>query len=210
MPMPLILASASAARADLLRAAGIKFRLAPAHVAEPPPALGEPLQHYLERLAQMKARAAAPRHPGAAVLAADTVLCLPARRANQTRLRIIGKPAGQTPAARAASAARLLRELEGREHLIGTGVCVLGPADARGRRAMRCGYAAARVRLRDLTPPEIRHYVAQVKPWHCAGAYALQGAGAAIIAEVRGDPTTIIGLPMALTIRLLLATQGRR
>ncbi len=203
MPMPLILASASAARADLLRAAGIKFRIAPAHAAEPPPAPGESLQHYLERLAQIKAQAAAPRHPGAAVLAADTVLCLPADRANQTRLRLIGKPAGQTPAARAASAARLLKELAGREHLIGTGVCVLGPADARGCRSMRCGYAAARVRLRYLTPPEIRHYVALVQPWHCAGAYALQGAGAAIIAAVRGDPTTIIGLPMALTLRLL-------
>ncbi len=203
MPVGLILASASSARADLLRAAGIKFRVAPAHVSEPPPAPGEPLKNYLERLAQMKARAAARRHPRAAILAADTVVCLPAGRAKRTRLRIIGKPQGRTPAALAASAARLLRELSGREHLIGTGVCVLGPADARGRRAMRRGYVAARVHLRALAPPEIRHYVALVKPWQCAGAYALQGAGAAIIAAVRGDPTTIIGLPMELTLRLL-------
>ncbi len=170
MPVELILASASAARADLLRAAGIKFRRAPAIVAEPPPAPGESLKHYLERLAQMKARAAAPRHPRAAILAADTVLCLPDGRANRKRLRIIGKPRGRTPAARAASAARLLRELAGREHLIGTGICLLAPAEARGRRAMRRGYVAARVRLRALAPPEIRHYVAQVKPWRCAGA----------------------------------------
>ena len=209
MSARLILASASAARADLLRAAGVKFRVVPSVLAEPPPDPGESLQHYLKRVAQVKAGAVSVKHPRTTILAADTAIWLPGKRNRQMCLQLIGKPRGRTQAACAAAATKMLQDIAGREHVIGTGVCVLGPADAAGRREMRCGYSVARVRLRDLTIEEIRRYVARVKPWHCAGAYALQGGGAAIIAEVRGDPTTIIGLPVDLTLRMLAKVTER-
>ncbi|MCA1808302.1 MAG: nucleoside triphosphate pyrophosphatase [Kiritimatiellia bacterium] len=195
----LILASASPARAALLRAAGLRFRVVPSAAAEPPPAPGEALRTYLIRLARLKAQVVAARYPQAVVLAADTALCLPpARPPAKTRLQIIGKP-GNQPRAR-----RMLRQLAGKEHLLGTGLCIMVGGQARTACDM------ARVRLRELTPIEIEEYLRRAQPWHCAGAYALQGAGASIVSRIHGDPTTIIGLPLEKTLRLLHSVAYRQ
>ena len=114
MPARLILASASVARADLLRAAGVKFRVVPSVLAEPPPNPGESLQHYLKRVAQVKAGAVSVKHPQATILAADTALWLPGKRNRQMSLQLIGKPHGRTQAARAAAATKMLQDIAGR------------------------------------------------------------------------------------------------
>lgn len=203
LSIPLILASASEARTELLAAAGFSFKRVRPEVKEPAPDQGESLQRYVIRLARLKAEAIAASRSYACVLAADTALCLPPTRPTRGRLRVIGKPEGENNDDRAAAAGRMLTKLAGREHCICTGICLIAPGKTGCRWRTRTGSVTARVRLRLLTTDEIREYVRRTRPWHCAGAYALQGAGAAIIADIRGDPTTIIGLPMVLTTKIL-------
>jgi septum formation protein len=186
----LILASNSQARAELLQAAGIVFDQRPTHIPEPRPRRGERFETYLSRLARLKAEAAAARAGTQDwVLAADTAI--------RFRSRILGKPGT------AARARRMLAELQGRTHLLVTAVCVLGPAGHGGVRPRLEGRDSVRVTLRRLTPAAIRAYVATVQPLACAGAYALQGRGAAILKDLQGDPSTVVGLPLALTESLL-------
>jgi septum formation protein len=111
---PLILASASPRRAELLHAAGVRFDIDPADVDESP-RHGEPPQHYVRRLAEEKALTVSARHPGRAVLGADTVVVVDAE--------LLGKPRDQ------ADARRMLGLLAGRTHLVMTGVCVIGPPE---------------------------------------------------------------------------------
>ena len=70
-------------------------------------------------------------------------------------------------------------------------------------RARRQGIARATIELRAWCPSKIHRYVSAARPFDCAGAYALQGGGASIVAAIRGDPSTVIGLPLTLVERLL-------
>lgn len=203
MPNSLILASQSTARAQLLRAAGFKFKVLPPKITEPKPAPRESPEHYLERLARLKATFAAQQFPEKIIVAADTALYLPAEENPLNPERFIGKPSGNTHAERTEQAVRILSKLVGQEHLIGTGVCVIGKTPPQGKRPVLAGYTSASLRLRKLTEQEIRKYVSAVKPWQYAGAYALQNGGSAIIDFIRGDPTTVIGLPISLTATLI-------
>src|ERR1039458_1471598 len=108
--MPLILASASPRRSELLRNAGIAFTVDPADVAEQPRPSEMPLD-YAQRLASEKAWAVLARHPGDIVLGADTVVVIDEH--------LLEKPADR------AAAARMLRLLSGRTHQVITGVCLL-------------------------------------------------------------------------------------
>src|SRR5271157_1297340 len=108
--MPLILASASPRRAELLRNAGIPFTVDPAHVPEEVAAHEQPLD-YAQRLARDKARAIFARHPGSAVLGADTVVVIDQH--------LLEKPCDPS------DATRMLRLLSGRSHQVITGVCVV-------------------------------------------------------------------------------------
>ena len=183
----MILASNSQARAALLLAAGIPCEARPGNVREPPPERGERLERYLARMARLKAEAArASVHDW--VLAADTGILF--------RGRILGKPGSM------ANAKRMLCELQGRSHILATAVCLLAPAAKGGRRRFE-GIDSVTVRVRRMSPQEIRRYVASAKPVACAGAYALQGGGAVVLRSIDGDPTTVIGLPMSLTQELL-------
>jgi len=186
-PPRLLLASASRARAALLRAAGYAFGQAPSGAAEPPPRPGEDAVAYAAGLAAAKASAAAAANPDAVVLAADTVAAL-----GRT---IIGKPES------AADAARILGRLAGRTHRLVTAVCVAIPSAA-GPTFLE-GADEARVTLRAWSAERIRAHVRAVEPLYCAGAYAIQDGGSAIVERIEGDPTTIVGLPMSLVERLL-------
>ncbi len=195
----LILASQSPARAQLLRAGGYRFRQAPSGLREKPRRAGQAFADWLIELATQKALAVARRHPRAVVIGCDTGILF--------RGRIIGK------AGTAAAAARLLASLAGQTHLVSTGICVAFPAGGHGKRAplrhrVRTGAETARVALRPLSPGEIRAYLAAVRPFACAGAYALQGGGGAVIRRIDGDPTAVIGLPLGL-LRRLLRPAGR-
>jgi septum formation protein len=135
---------------------------------------------YAEALARAKAEGVKSDHP---VLAADTIVVLDGD--------VLGKPAGPD------EAAQMLGRLSGRTHEVVTGVAV------KDRRGLRSGHAKARVSFRSLHPGEVRAYVASGEPLDKAGAYGFQGAAAAFVTRLEGDPDTVIGLPVQLARRLL-------
>jgi len=197
--MALILASSSPRRQELLRAAAIEFTVEPADLPEIPHP-GEPPQQFAERMAREKATAVAQRRrTGDWVLAADTVVFVNGE--------ILGKPADAPDPA--ADAARMLRLLSGREHKVITGVCLLdggqwsgasGQKDcAAGHRPSAASSIASettRVWMNRLSEEEIRDYIAMGEPLDKAGAYGIQGRGAALVERIDGDFFTILGLPL--------------
>jgi septum formation protein len=157
--------------------------VAPAEVDERPRP-GELPIHYAERLAAAKAEAAAARHPGAYVLAADTVVAV--------GRRILPKPADE------AEARRCLRLLSGRRHRVLGAVVVAAPD---GRRVHRLVTTA--VRFKRLSAAEIDAYLAGGEWRDKAGGYAIQGRAAAFIPAVTGSYSNVVGLPLAETAAML-------
>lgn len=186
--LPPLLASRSPRRVELLRAAGIEFEAGPGPDVDETPPAGLPPAEVARALAERKARVALLRAPGRTVIAADTVVALGSE--------LLGKPAGP------AEAEAMLAALQGREHLVATGVAV-----ASGSRLLS-GVALARVAILPLTSARIQAYVATGEPFDKAGGYALQGAAGAFARVVDGSADTVVGLPVAL-VRRLLADLGR-
>ena len=182
--MPLILASASPRRAELLATAGIPFEVHAASVDETPRA-GEPALDYVRRVARDKAAVVAHARGPAAVLAADTVVVAGAR--------LLGKPAG------AAEAVEMLRLLSGAVHLVHTAVVLR----VDGREVAET--ATSRVRFIELSDEEIRWYVGTGEPDGKAGAYAIQGRGSRFVDWIEGSWSNVVGLPVATVYRLLKA-----
>ncbi len=181
---PLVLASASPRRRELLAQIGIEpDTVAPTEVDERPRP-GELPSHYAERLAAAKAEAAAARHPGAYVLAADTVVAV--------GRRILPKPADE------AEARRCLRLLSGRRHRVLGAVVVAAPD---GRRVHRLVTTA--VRFKRLSAAEIDAYLAGGEWRDKAGGYAIQGRAAAFVPAVTGSYSNVVGLPLAETAAML-------
>jgi nucleoside triphosphate pyrophosphatase len=178
----LVLASASPRRQELLRAAGIQFAVQPADVPEVPQA-GEKPRAYAERLAREKAQAVFRQRPGDMVLGADTVVIIDEH--------ILEKPRD------AADAARMLQLLSGRQHLVTTGIALVGGGfeDVRSE--------TTRVAITEITDDEIRSYVATGEPMDKAGAYAIQGIASRWISRIEGDYCNVVGLPVALVYRML-------
>jgi septum formation protein len=182
----LVLASASPRRRDLLAQAGLPpDAVDPADLDETPLARELPRDHA-QRLAEAKAGAVAARHPGAVVLAADTVVA--------AGRRILPKPVD------AAEARRCLALLSGRQHTVFTAVCVIAPD---GRRRTRIN--ATKVRFKRLTTHEIAAYVAAGEWQGKAGGYDLRGRVQAFVRRINGSPSGVIGLPLAETAALLAA-----
>jgi septum formation protein len=182
--VPLVLASGSPRRSEFLTQAGLEFGVAKPDVPEVR-RRGEAPVAFARRLAREKAAAVAARHPGCAVLAADTIVVL--------GRQVLGKPPD------AAAAVRMLRALSGKTHQVVTAFAVLAP---RGQcvRAVRTS-----VTFRRLTPGEIAAYVATGCPLDKAGAYAIQGGAAGMVASVRGSVTNVVGLPVAEVLQALRA-----
>jgi len=178
----LVLASASPRRQELLRAAGIQFAVQPADVPEVPHA-GEEPRAYAERLASEKAQAVSRQRPGDVVLGADTVVIVDGH--------ILEKP--RDP----ADATRMLRMLSGRQHVVTTGVALVGGGfeDVRSE--------TTRVVMTEIAEEEIRSYVATGEPMDKAGAYAIQGMASRWISRIEGDYCNVVGLPVALVYRML-------
>ncbi len=179
----LVLASASAGRAELLRRTGIPFTVDPSRCDENSD-LHDP-EEYVKLLALRKARDVAARHAGAVVIGADTIVEIDGE--------ILGKPDSS------ASAARMLARLSGRFHRLLTGVAVVDSSS----HTEYVGIEATRVHMRSLTPAEIAAYVASGEPEGKSGSYEIQGLGAAIIDRIEGDFSNVVGLPMAHLARAL-------
>lgn len=175
---PLVLASASPRRRWLLEKLGVRFDVLPLDIDERARP-GESPEAFAQRMADEKAAAAAARHSGAWVLAADTVVALEGES--------FGKPRD------AAEAAGMLARLSGRAHTVLTAVTLLDPDGAPVERAV----VATGVVFRALTAADIGAYVASGEPLDKAGAYAVQGEGAHLVDRIDGSYTNVIGLPLA-------------
>src|SRR5215471_7716916 len=165
---PLILASSSPRRAELLRHLGLEFQTVPSDVGE----LHED-QLSARELAQInayrKARSVAKKYPDALVLAADTLVCL--------ETELFGKPASLE------AAYLMLERLQGRTHEVVTAVCLL---HLRQRR-QRIFSESTAVTFRPLDAVKIRRYLTRVNPLDKAGAYAIQEDGDQIVQRVSGS-----------------------
>jgi septum formation protein len=196
--MGLVLASASPRRWELLRNAGIEFRVEPTQISEilrP----GEEAKNFSERLAREKALAVFRQTPQGCVLGADTVVVRDGE--------ILGKPQDE------ADALRMLRLLSGRTHEVITGVCLVGtipvgrakPASATqgDERFEDIRSQTTLVAMAEISDQEMEDYIASGEPMDKAGAYAVQGQASRWIRWIQGDYFNVVGLPVALVWRML-------
>jgi septum formation protein len=187
---PLILASASPRRLDLLRQIGVTPDMVdPADINETEQP-GETPRRLAVRLAAAKAGVCAARAPGAFVLAADTVVAV--------GRRVLPKAETED------EARRCLGLLSGRAHRVLTGVCVIAPDGRRGERL-----SESRIHFKRLTEAEITRYLAGGEWRGKAGGYAIQGAAGAFVTALQGSYSGVVGLPLYET-QCLLEGLGRR
>lgn len=179
--MTLVLASASPRRKQLLTEAGYRCEVRPVDVDESQ-LPGETPEHYVERVARLKAETCARQLPGRTIVAADTTVVVDDD--------VFGKPAD------AADATRMLERLSGRTHLVMTGVVVI---DKRQVSAVE----TTTVQFDALFPSDIAWYVASGEPMDKAGAYAIQGLASRFIPRIDGSYSNVVGLPIATLARLL-------
>ena len=180
-----MLASASPRRRELLRRLVDDFSVVPSAIDEQ--LEPGPFADVIARLAETKARAVTASRPSGVILAADTMVIIDERA--------LGKPAD------AAEAAAMLRQLRGREHAVMTGVAVMDAA----RRRSWAETAVSRVIMARYPDDFIDRYVASGAPLDKAGAYAIQDVGGALVDAIVGSYSNVVGLPLALTARLLVA-----
>jgi septum formation protein len=175
---PIILASASPRRAELLRQLGVDFKITPTGVRE----VEDPTLSASETArinAYRKARAAATQYPDALVLGVDTVVAL--------GTALFAKPATLR------DAERMLWALQGKMHRVVTGVCLLHLQAQR----KRIFFEVTSVTFAPLTGAQIRAYHALVDPLDKAGAYGIQEKGEMLVEAISGSYTNVIGLPLA-------------
>ena len=174
---PLILASASPRRAELLRQLNLNFQIIPGDAAE---IFYDQLSPWelCQLNAHRKARAVAKKIPDALVLGADTLVFLDDE--------IMGKPAD------IADARRMLTRLQGRTHQVVTGISLI---HLRAHRE-RTFAVSTDVTFHPLDAGQIRDYLSKVNPQDKAGAYAIQEHGDKIVAEISGSYSNVVGLPV--------------
>ena len=180
----LVLASGSPRRRELLARLGLPFSVESSDEPEDvDPSL--PPERQVMELAERKARATAARREVGLVVGGDTVVAL--------YNAVLGKPGDD------AEAAAMLGCLSGRSHEVWTGLAIVDAASGRVERHA----VPTVVRFRELSADEIAAYVATGEGRDKAGAYAIQGAGAGLIAAALGCWTNVVGLPLCETAELL-------
>lgn len=182
--LPVILASSSPRRRELLISAGLNPRIVPSDADETMDPSLTPDQLVMQ-LAERKAEPVAGRlrmagEEAGLVIGADTVVVI----GGET----LGKPKD------AGDAASMLGKLQGKEHQVYTGVCLIDLAGSRRKTAWR----KTDVLMKPLSRERILQYVATGEPMDKAGAYAIQGRGAALVESIRGCYFNVVGLPISL------------
>lgn len=176
-PNPLILASSSRYRAEMLRRLQVPFDIDAADIDETPEPAESP-QHLAARLARDKARAVHARRPAAWVLGADQV-------AGLADGRILGKPGT------VERAIEQLAMIRGREVTWHSGIALVGVGEP------RVAVVDTVLRMRDLTDAEIERYVELDRPLDCAGSMRSESLGIALVESMSSDdPTALIGMPL--------------
>jgi len=186
MDRPLILASASPRRRALLESVGIEIEVVPSSVEEVLKGKEDPRSHVL-RLATEKVEDVAARFWDRWIIGADTVVV--------ARGEILGKP--QCP----EEAEHMLSLLSGRYHRVLTGYVITRKREP----AFASGVVETRVKVKDLSPSEIKWYVRTGEPFGKAGGYAIQGAGAFMVERIEGSYTNVVGLPLCQVLESLRA-----
>jgi len=184
----LILASNSPRRLDVLRQLGLDPSVRSPAIDESC-IEGESPEAYVERLARSKAEAVAETEPDALVIGGDTIVV--------SEDRLLGKPEDED------RAVEMLLSLAGRKHLVLTGLAISG------QDGTVSAVSGTEVRFRSFTEAEARRYVMSGEPMDKAGAYAIQGLGAALVAEIVGDYYTVMGFPVGTFLDLLLQSGWR-
>ena len=174
---PIILASASPRRAELLRQLGIEFKVMPAEASE---ILHEQLTagEAAQLNAYRKARSVAKKYPDALVIGADTLVYIDTV--------LFGKPANLE------AAYLMLERLQGRTHQVVTAVCLLNLRNHR----QRIFADTTTVTFKPLDAVKIRRYLGKVDPLDKAGAYAIQEQGDMVVEKFSGSFSNVVGLPL--------------
>jgi len=182
---PLVLASTSPFRRELLARLQIPFATA-APATDETPLPGEAPEATALRLSEAKARAVAGQFPGALIIGSDQVAVLDGR--------IYGKPGSHE------RAVDQLRTMRGRTVNFFTGLCLFNAATG----SARLRGIPTLVTFRDLTDAEIDNYLHREQPYNCAGSAKSEGLGIAVIAAMEGsDPNALVGLPLIALCDLL-------
>ncbi len=182
---PLILASASPRRRELLKEMGLDFQVVPSAAAELHE--GDLTAREVAMVnAFRKAKEVAVRHPEALVIGADTLVCLDTT--------LFGKPSNLE------EAVEMLKSLQGLTHHVVTGMCLLNL----GQQKRRVFSEMTEVTFRSLTEDQIRHYLSRINPLDKAGAYAIQDHGELIVDRIEGSYSNVVGLPVEQLGRELL------
>ncbi|MEP1470730.1 MAG: Maf family protein [Halieaceae bacterium] len=187
MNQPLILASASPRRSELLTQLGVQFCVHPADIDEsvmPAETPGD----YVQRMAGEKAAAVASVYSerGNAVLAADTTVVLDDD--------VLGKPIDHD------DGLAMLTRLSGRAHEVITAICLVAGGEVWAQQV------ATRVQFASLTPAQCDAYLATDEPWDKAGGYGIQGLAGAFVQRIEGSYSNVVGLPLHETWQMLAAS----
>lgn len=176
--VPLVLASASPRRRELLTSAGVAVEVVPAEIDESE-LPGEPPSELVLRLASEKCRRVAARYPDRWVLAADTTVAIDGVS--------LGKPRDSE------EVMQMLTRLSGRVHQVITGMMLKNGARSIEERER----STTEVTMAVLTPSEIDWYARTGEPFDKAGGYGIQGQAAQFVREVRGSYSNVVGLDLA-------------
>jgi len=185
MAQPLVLASTSPYRRELLQRLYLSFDTAAPDIDETR-LDGESPQQLVERLARAKAEAVALQHPQALIIGSDQVACIDEQ--------ILGKPGNRE------NAIAQLQMASGKTVTFYTGLCLLNAA--RGAAQTRC--EPFKVHFRPLDRAQIERYVDREQPFGCAGSFKSEGLGISLFTRLEGDdPNALIGLPLIRLIAML-------
>jgi len=185
----LVLASTSPYRRELLARLRLPFEVEPPGVDEAALA-GESASDTALRLAQVKARAVAPRYPGALVIGSDQVAALDGER--------LGKPGSHE------RAVAQLKAMRGRTVLFHTALALLNSTSG----ALQTANVPTEVSFRDYTDREIERYLEIERPYDCSGSAKIEGLGIVLVERVSGDdPSALIGLPL-VRLSAMLRNEG--
>ncbi|OLO40537.1 septum formation inhibitor Maf [Alkalihalophilus pseudofirmus] len=180
---PFVLASGSPRRKELLEQAQISFTVQTSDVDETiDPNLSS--KELVQSLAYQKAEAVFAMNQNAVVLGADTIVVLDGQ--------VLGKPNDRN------HAREMLLSLSGKKHSVLTGVSILS------QEQQRTFFVETYVQFWELSNKEIERYLDTNEPFDKAGAYGIQGFGATLVKEISGDYFSVVGLPLALTVRELI------
>ena len=182
---PLILASSSPRRAQLLKQIGLSFEIIPSNLPEDVAGAGISPQEIVQELAMQKAKHIAEKIPNGLIIGADTIVVLEGK--------ILGKPQGTE------HALEMLTLLSGKEHLVYTGLALVKVPENK----FVIDYSETKVKFRPFGRDEALSYIMTGEPEDKAGSYAIQGKGAVLVESITGCYFNVVGLPITKLVSML-------